>query len=51
MVIRAIKTLFMELTALFHKMGDLAQWYCIELAGTQLRLAAARDQLGALQHL
>ena len=49
--IQAVETLFPELAVLLDKIGGLVQRRRIELAGPPLRLAAARDQAGALQHL
>src|SRR5437763_125219 len=49
--IQAIEPLFPELAVLFDKIGSFVQRRRIELARPPLRLAAARDQPGALQHL
>src|SRR5450759_5428368 len=49
--IQTVETLFPEPAVLLYKIGDLVQRFRLQSAGPPLRLAAARDQAGALQHL
>jgi hypothetical protein len=50
-VLQPVKALFPEPAVLLYKIGDLVQRFRLQSAGPPLRLAAARDQAGALQHL
>src|SRR5262249_39756660 len=49
--VESIETFLPELSVVLHPVGDLAQRAGVELAGTPLRVAAARDEPGPLEDL
>src|SRR5438034_9139535 len=50
-ILQAIDALVPESAVLLHPSRDFAQRHRLESAGPPLRVATARDQAGALQHL
>ena len=50
-VIESIEGLFPEAAVVFEPVRDRPEWPRREAAGPPLRFAAARDQIGAFQHL
>src|SRR6516162_1637222 len=49
--VEAIKAFFPEATVVLEPLGGVLEWPRLNPAGPPLRLAAARDQPGAFQHL
>src|SRR5436305_1344827 len=49
--VQAVETLFPEFAVVLDPVGDLFERRRLEVAGTPLRVAAAGDEAGALEHL
>src|ERR1700730_2410838 len=50
-IVQAIEAFFPEMPVVFQPIGGVLERTSFERAGSPLRLAAAVDQAGALQHL